>query len=68
MIKYTWLFFKITVSPLKLTLLFMDSMLIHYGNVVLQKTYIKNYFAGNQVTNKGEYPKYEYKNHHEAIL
>lgn len=40
----------------------------YYGDVVLQKTYIKNYFAGNQVTNKGEYPQYEYKNHHEAIV
>ena len=38
------------------------------GDVLLQKTYVSDYFTGKQRENKGEYPKYLIKNNHEAII
>lgn len=40
----------------------------YYGNVVLQKTYVVDYFTGKQALNNGELPKYKIKNHHPAII
>ena len=40
----------------------------YYGDVVLQKTYVVDYFTGKQALNDGELPKYEIKNHHPAII
>ena len=38
------------------------------GDVILQKTYVSNYFTGKQSINQGEYPKFVCENHHEAII
>ena len=40
----------------------------YHGNVILQKTYIEDFFTGRQVPNKGEYAKYLITDHHEAII
>jgi DNA invertase Pin-like site-specific DNA recombinase len=40
----------------------------YYGNVLLQKTYITDFFTGRQVPNKGEYARYLITEHHEAII
>ena len=40
----------------------------YYGNVLLQKTYISNYFAGRQSINNGELDQYLLKAHHEPIV
>lgn len=40
----------------------------YYGNVLLQKTYISNYFTGKQAENNGVLPKYIAFKHHEAIV
>lgn len=40
----------------------------YYGHVLLQKTYVSNYFTGKRAANKGEYPRYLVENHHEAII
>ena len=38
------------------------------GHVLLQKTYVSNYFTGKRANNGGELPKYLIKGHHEAII
>lgn len=38
------------------------------GHVLLQKTYVSNYFTGKRSTNNGELPKYLIEDHHEAIV
>jgi len=38
------------------------------GDVLLQKTYVSNYFTGKQSPNNGELPKYLIENHHEGII
>jgi len=38
------------------------------GHVLLQKTYVSNYFTGKRSTNHGELPKYLIEDHHEAIV
>lgn len=40
----------------------------YYGHVLLQKTYVSNYFTGKRSTNNGELPRYLIENHHEPIL
>ena len=40
----------------------------YYGDVLLQKTYIADFFTGKQVTNRGECECYLLKDHHEAII
>lgn len=40
----------------------------YYGNVLLQKTYVSNYFTGKQSPNCGEYAKYLIEEHHPAII
>lgn len=38
------------------------------GHVLLQKTYVSNFFTGKRATNNGELPKYLLEGHHEAII
>ena len=38
------------------------------GHVLLQKTYVSNFFTGKRTNNGGELPKYLIKGHHEAII
>ena len=40
----------------------------YYGDVLLQKTYISNYFAGKQSVNNGELERYFLEQHHQAIM
>lgn len=40
----------------------------YYGHVLLQKTYVSDYFTGKQTTNNGELPRYLLKDHHEPIV
>ena len=40
----------------------------YYGNVLLQKTYISNYFAGKQSVNNGELARYLLEEHHPAVV
>ena len=40
----------------------------YYGDVLLQKTYIADFFTGKQVPNRGECESCLLKDHHEAIL
>lgn len=40
----------------------------YYGNVLLQKTFVSNYFNSKQSENQGEYAKYLFENNHEAII
>ena len=40
----------------------------YYGDVVLQKTYIADFFTGKQVPNRGECESYLLEYHHEAII
>ena len=38
------------------------------GHVLLQKTYVSDFFTGKRATNNGELPKYLLEGHHEAII
>lgn len=38
------------------------------GHVLLQKTYVSNFFTGKRANNVGELPKYLITNHHEPII
>lgn len=40
----------------------------YYGHVLLQKTYVSDYFTGKRSINNGELPRYLIENHHEPIL
>ena len=40
----------------------------YYGDVLLQKTYIADFFTGKQVPNRGKCESYLLKDHHEAII
>ena len=40
----------------------------YYGHVLLQKTYVSDYFTGKRSLNNGELPRYLIENHHEPIL
>lgn len=40
----------------------------YYGSVLLQKTYISNYFTGKQSLNNGVLPKYLIEEHHMPII
>ena len=40
----------------------------YHGNVMLQKTFVTDFFTGRQEQNKGEYAKYLITEHHEAII
>ena len=40
----------------------------YYGNVLLQKTYVSNYFTGKQSVNNGELERYLLEQHHPAII
>lgn len=40
----------------------------YVGNVLLQKTYVKNLFEGKQVANNGELDKVLIQNHHQGII
>lgn len=40
----------------------------YYGNVLLQKTYISNYFTGKQAVNNGELERYIITDHHQPII
>lgn len=38
------------------------------GAVMLQKTFVEDFFTGKQKKNKGEQTRYLYKNNHKAII
>ena len=38
------------------------------GHVLLQKSYVSNFFTGKRANNVGELPKYLITNHHEPII
>ncbi len=38
------------------------------GHVLLQKTYVSNYFTGKRSANRGELPQYLLENHHKPII
>ena len=40
----------------------------YYGDVLLQKTYIADFFTGKQVPNRGECDNYVALDHHPAII
>ena len=40
----------------------------YYGDVLLQKTYIADYFTGKQVPNRGKYECFLLRDHHTAII
>ena len=40
----------------------------YYGNVLLQKTYVSDYFKGKSVPNRNKLPQYLIENNHEAII
>ena len=40
----------------------------YLGDVLLQKTYVKDLFSGKQVKNAGEKNQYLYQEHHPAIV
>ncbi len=40
----------------------------YYGDVILQKTYIADFFTGKQVPNRGRCESYLFKDHHPAII
>lgn len=40
----------------------------YYGNVLLQKTYVSDYFTGKQSLNNSEMDKYLIEGHHEGIV
>lgn len=40
----------------------------YYGHVLLQKTYVFDYFTGKRSPNNGKLPRYLLENHHEPIL
>lgn len=40
----------------------------YYGHVLLQKTYVSDYFTSKRSLNNGELPRYLIENHHEPIL
>ena len=40
----------------------------YYGNVLLQKTYISNYFTGKQSVNNGELARYLLEKHHPTVM
>jgi len=40
----------------------------YIGHVLLQKTYVSDYFTGKQATNNGELPRYLLEDHHEPIV
>src|SRR5699024_3191117 len=40
----------------------------YLGEVLLQKTYVKDLFSGRQVKNDGEKDQYLYQKHHPAII
>ncbi|MEA4969133.1 MAG: sigma-70 family RNA polymerase sigma factor [Candidatus Pelethousia sp.] len=40
----------------------------HAGNVLLQKTYVKDYISGKQLKNSGQRDQYYIINHHAAII
>ena len=40
----------------------------YYGDVLLQKTYVSEYFTGKTAPNTGVLPKYLIENHHKAII
>ena len=40
----------------------------YYGDVLLQKTYVPDYFTGRQSPNNGELDQYLIKGHHEGIV
>ena len=40
----------------------------YIGHVLLQKTYVSDYFTGKQATNNGELPRYLLEDHHESIV
>ena len=40
----------------------------YYGDVLLQKTYVSDYFTGKQSPNNGELDKYLIEGHHEGIV
>ena len=40
----------------------------YYGNVLLQKTFISNYFTGKQSVNNGELERYFLEQHHQPIV
>lgn len=40
----------------------------YYGNVLLQKTYVSNYFTGKQSVNNGELERYVIAEHHQPIM
>ena len=39
----------------------------YHGDVLLQKTYVSDYFTGKQSPNTGQLPQYLIENHHEGI-
>jgi len=40
----------------------------YYGHVLLQKTYVSDYFTGRRAPNNGELTRYLLENHHGPIL
>lgn len=40
----------------------------YHGNVLLQKTYVSDFFTGKQSVNNGELERYLLESHHEAII
>ena len=40
----------------------------YHGDIMLQKTYVADYFTGKRAINRGEYERYLIKGHHEAII
>ena len=46
----------------------MTDVLMYYGDVLLQKTYVSDYFTGKQSPNNGELDQYLIEGHHEGIV
>ena len=40
----------------------------YHGDVLLQKTYVADYFTGKQAINRGEYERFLIENHHDPIV
>ncbi len=51
---------------------FVKTMILYnekyYGDVILQKTYIADFFTGKQVPNRVRCESYLFKDHHQAII
>ena len=66
--------FRLTITNLIVKIYSADHVKIfcclmkYYGDVLLQKTYIADFFTGKQVSNRGECESYVALDHHPAII